>query len=87
MSESIPNDLRVVPGLDAQPSKLPLAAFKPASDPAYSGMVEANQKRPVWVLVPGKFLGQSQFQLTEVVNPSDEFRKGSSSTYRSMPEA
>lgn len=45
MSESIPNDPRVVPGLDAHPSKLPLAAFKPASDPAYSGMVEANQKK------------------------------------------
>lgn len=73
MSESIPNDPRVVPGLDAHPSKLPLAAFKPASDPAYSGMVEANQRRPVWVLVLGKFPGHCQFQLTEVVNPSDVY--------------
>ena len=87
MSESIHNGPRVVPGLHAQPSELTLAEFKLASDPAYSGMVEANQRRPVWVLVLGKFPGHCQFQLTEVVNPSDEFRKGSSSTYRSMPEA
>jgi hypothetical protein len=73
MSESIPNDLRVVPGLDAQPSKLPLAAFKPASDPAHSGMVEANQRRPVWVSMLGKFPSHCQFQLTEVVNPSDVY--------------